>query len=329
MKTLCLIGMLLVAIYGHTQDSLRVYFLGNSFTEAVYATETLPSLLSKIADYDGKHFEFTIYTELGQDLSVFSDNPSVMFNLESKHWDYVVLQDRSTQALQQPANFVLHNTKLADSIRHYNSCSAVVLFEVWGKNFTSSGLDYQEQQLAIQDAYFELADSLETLIAPVGRCWLDRYQNHNPSELWSSDASHQSNFGNYLAALCFYAAFFNDIPANLYIPAYIDSTTANSYVNSIADVMFSDRSVWKAENRNDCLQDNDPFGIEEPDPLICSLIGSQVSCSSTIEKVELYDLLGRVKQIENDQLVGLKTGIYILHVRDVAGNEFIQKVFIE
>ena len=75
----------------NTQDTLRVLFLGNSYT----ASNNLPSLCQQFAEAEGNVLITDSNTPGGQTLISHSTNSTSLQKISQGNWDYVVLQDQS------------------------------------------------------------------------------------------------------------------------------------------------------------------------------------------------------------------------------------------
>ena len=69
--------------------------------------------------------------------------------------------------------------------------------------------DYQALQSTVANAYLDVAQEFDLSITPVGIVWQAALDANPNLDLWSSDGSHPSPLGSYLAANVFYALIFN------------------------------------------------------------------------------------------------------------------------
>ena len=74
---------------------------------------------------------------------------------------------------------------------------------------------YEGMQDRLTESYTEMAQNNESLLAPIGIAWKDIREQHPEINLYSSDGSHPSIQGSYLAACVFYAILFDDSATNL------------------------------------------------------------------------------------------------------------------
>jgi hypothetical protein len=188
----------LLALPGHTQesDTLRVLFVGNSFTfywnlpqvvQAMAETQQFP-LRSAQSTASGASWAHHWKGERGLDSKA---------RIQSGKWDIVVLQNHSTSAIDDTAAFREYGAKFAALIRETGATP--LLFQTWA--YDSNPL----QQPAITKGYTALARSLGSSYVPVGEIW-DKARFLRPDLELYSDDKHPSPDATYLIALAFLKA---------------------------------------------------------------------------------------------------------------------------
>lgn len=188
----------LLALPGHTQesDTLRVLFVGNSFTfywnlpqvvQAMAETQKFP-LRSAQSTASGASWAHHWKGERGLDSKA---------RIQSGKWDIVVLQNHSTSAIDDTAAFREYGVKFAALIRETGATP--LLFQTWA--YDSNPL----QQPAITKGYTALARSLGSSYVPVGEIW-DKARFLRPDLELYSDDKHPSPDATYLIALAFLKA---------------------------------------------------------------------------------------------------------------------------
>ena len=65
----------------------------------------------------------------------------------------------------------------------------------------------------LKERYERMAGRINAQVVPVGEAWAYTRQHHPEIELYQEDGHHPSAAGSYLAASCFYTAFFDKDPA--------------------------------------------------------------------------------------------------------------------
>lgn len=188
-------------------DSLRVLWIGNSFT---YVND-LPAMVRDIASTQGMKLSMTKVTKGGECLRGHWGNPRLQELLKRGGWDYVIVQDQSTDPAQSTAAVarkVYPYAKKIDSLAVAHSPNAKVIFYMtWGAKYGSIYktdyviADYYEtMQERLKTSYLEMAHDNNAWCAPVGMAWQTVRREHPEYQLYGQDCSHPSLAGSYLAA---------------------------------------------------------------------------------------------------------------------------------
>jgi hypothetical protein len=234
--------LLILCIAGHSQDTTKVLFIGNSFT----AANGLSVLFQKLAmnanipvfvgDYSPGGISVGDYS---QGTSAHSCNPVVFSLIRSKLWDYVVVQDNQGRfclnygVFSSTSNVIGGHLIIQDSVISNNPCANMVWFAGWGFQgpyppYSTSGAQMIEKIFA---NYTFLNDTSKQIIAPIGPAWLVSMNNNPGINLWSSDSTHPSLEGSYLTACVLFATIFKKDPSNLTFTAGINSSDAQNLRN--------------------------------------------------------------------------------------------------
>ena len=187
-----------LALPGRAQggDTLRVLFVGNSFTfywnlpqvvQAMAETQKFP-LRSAQSTASGASWAHHWKGERGLDTKA---------RIQAGKWDIVVLQNHSTSAIDDTAAFREYGAKFDALVRETGATP--LLFQTWA--YDSNPL----QQPAITKGYTALARSLGSRYVPVGEIW-DKARFLRPDLELYSDDKHPSPEGTYLIALAFLKA---------------------------------------------------------------------------------------------------------------------------
>ncbi len=117
------------------QDSLRVLWVGNSFT---YYND-LPAMVQKIASTQKMKISCTRFLKGGERFSGHLQNKKLLQALADGGWDYVVLQEQSSAPAMptgQVAREVYPAARTLDSLVHAASPDARVIFYMtWGHKY--------------------------------------------------------------------------------------------------------------------------------------------------------------------------------------------------
>ena len=224
MKQIYIILSILLALGCNAQDTIKVLFIGNSFTYV----ENMPDLFRNIAESAGYKVKIQMYApggvsvgDISQGTQAHMNNPVVYENIRSDKWDYVVLQDNQGRFVYDYGQFpssslvIQGHLQIRDSVIKNNNCAKMVWFAGWGmKNgmppYGNNGIEMIDR---IAANYRFLNDSAHEIIAPIGEAW-KRIIITNPAfDLWSQDETHPSLEGAFLTANVIYATIFRDNPA--------------------------------------------------------------------------------------------------------------------
>lgn len=218
-KTTLVILALMVAtsLWAQQQDSLRILWIGNSYT---YGND-LPGMVTKIAAEQGLKLAPTRFLKGGEHLSGHYANPLLIEALNQGGWDFVVIQEYSSgpaQSTREVISNTYHYAHLLDSLALAASPEAHVIFYMtWGHKNTNTHnksmrdpsypLDenYTDFQNHLRLSYLEMTYENNAWCAPVGMAWQTVRSTHPEIELYTKDNYHPSVSGTYLAAHCFVA----------------------------------------------------------------------------------------------------------------------------
>ena len=247
MKLFILKGFLLLPLILFSQTEKRALFIGNSYTYM----NSLPELINQIAISKGNSLIYESHTPGGSTLMQHASNSNIQSLLNATEWDYVILQEQSQNPSFPPSQVASQVYPYAESlceyIREANPCTEPVFFMTWGRENGDSQncavyppiCTYEGMQDRLTESYKEMAQNNESLLAPIGIAWKDLREQHPEINLYSSDGSHPSIQGSYLAACVFYAVLFDDSATNNYTPtnlnineAQLIQTFANNAVNN-------------------------------------------------------------------------------------------------
>lgn len=176
------------------QDTLRVLFVGNSFTyfynlpqmvAAMAETQDVP-IMTRQSTVGGSNLEQHWKGEKGTE---------TMAKLESEDWDYVVLNNHSTSAIETPESFMEYGKKFAERIKAKGA--KPVFMMTWG--YKSNPL----MQEKITEMYQQLAAETSSDFVPCGPLFAAARHWRPDLELFADD-KHPSANGTYLLALAFY-----------------------------------------------------------------------------------------------------------------------------
>ncbi|MEI6695076.1 MAG: DUF4886 domain-containing protein [Bacteroidota bacterium] len=250
-KSFCIIFSLLIIsfkLYSQPIDTVKVLFIGNSFTFA----NDLPLTFSQLATKAGKRVLVDNSTFGGYTLEMHLQNTSTIQKIYSQKWDYVVLQEQS----QIPSFIPDRETMMypfavsLDSLIHDNSpCSRTLFFMTWAHKFGDQGLPmgsdtYEDMQQRLRSGYMTIADSLNAAVAPCGWAWRQLRQNFPSLELYSGDNYHPNENGTYLAACTFYASIFTQSAVGINYTGNVLASDALIFQNTASQIVLDSLALW-------------------------------------------------------------------------------------
>jgi hypothetical protein len=193
----------------------RILFIGNSYT----FVNDLPNTFAKLAK-SGKHkVEVGMAARSGWTLLDHLKSTETLDTLNSKKWNYVVLQEQSQVPSMEQARTHQMYPAARELVPKIRQVGAIPIFLVtWAHRggWPEQGMnDYGNMQAQINNGYATIAQELNAPMAPVGTAWASAMQGHPELSLWQEDGSHPSEQGTYLAACVFYAAIFQESPVGL------------------------------------------------------------------------------------------------------------------
>jgi hypothetical protein len=234
-------------------DTLRVLFIGNSYTEV----NNLPEVIRKLASAGGDSLYCQVNLPGGQTLEQHSTNSVTLNYIAQGNWDFVVLQEQSQRPSfhdgQVATQVYPYAHKLDSIIHHYTPCAKTVFYMTWGrKNGDASNCavwppvcTYDGMDSLLQLRYSIMAEDNNALISPVAKVWHYLRDNSPSLELYQADESHPSPAGTYAAALSFYSLFFGKDPVTNNYNFTLSSTVANTIKAAAQAVVFDSLDHWK------------------------------------------------------------------------------------
>ncbi|MES2760983.1 MAG: T9SS type A sorting domain-containing protein [Bacteroidota bacterium] len=258
LHSLCILVLFSSALDAQQHQTLKVLFLGNSYT----AVNNLPQLIKDIALANGDTLLFDSHCPGGQTFQGHSTDPTSISKINAQAWDRVVLQAQSQEPSFPPSQVnsqtLPYAIKLDSMIQHNNTCTETVFYETWGrKNGDASNCGfypplctYTGMQNRLKISYKLFADTTHSIMAPAGEAWRKSIALNPGLELYSSDQSHPSMEGSYLTACVFYEVLFHkSVLTNTYTAGI--STGTVSFLQQIAhDVVNDSLMIWNIGKHN-------------------------------------------------------------------------------
>lgn len=223
----------------------EVLFLGNSYT----AYNNLPTLIEGFAAALGCPLSTERVAPGGARFETHAGNPSTLDLIRSRAWDAVVLQNQSQVPGFRPddvrATSLPHAQTLAMVARENDPDPRLVYFVTWGRQSGDSQncgyyplvCNFEGHTQALLEGYTIYASDTGGELSPVGPAWQTVVEHSAapfpPGDLWSSDGSHPSAKGSYLAAAVLFYTLFDRTPVGLDYDFSLDASEAE-YLRQIA-----------------------------------------------------------------------------------------------
>ncbi|MCH2225010.1 MAG: PKD domain-containing protein [Crocinitomicaceae bacterium] len=196
-------------------EPISVLFIGNSYTHQ----NRMPKLFEKIAKSKGMNVHVEMSAKSSHTFEMHCNRPDMFSKINSRKWDYVVLQGFSRELSYSPDHIdsasVPYFDKIIDSIYSNNPCTNVMLYMTWGyKNGYADRAEtnsYEKMTNCVYNGYQYLSKKYQLPIAPVGHVWRE-VRKTSPIDLYQKDDQHPTIYGSYLAASTFYASIFKSSP---------------------------------------------------------------------------------------------------------------------
>ena len=237
-----------------SQDTLRVLFLGNSYT----SFNNLPQLVQNVSASAGKNLIVDSNMPGGFTISNHINDPTSMGKVSLGIWDYIVIQEQS----QLPTiDFYRYNDMypaLADLklfAEQFNPCTKIITYMTWGRRFGGQQCDptntfcspvfadFNHMQDSLTSAYTQISDSLNIQCAPVGVTWQNILNDTNLI-LHATDNSHPNLDGSYVAALTIFSSIWKQTSNGISFNAGLTPLRAQYYQQQSDNTIFNNPNNW-------------------------------------------------------------------------------------
>jgi hypothetical protein len=206
-----------------------VLFVGNSFTQGatalmVAAHGGVPKLFQAIAQAKGKTVDATILAAGGKNWAWHLAQPATAQKLAEKPWDWVVLQDFSTEPthIGNVATFMQSGETFSDRIAAASPKAGIILYETWARPpvFYKNGKPFAGPEQMMQELHTNFSNLDDDLakrdaarpvrVALVGTAFARCESEYPAINLDAKDHHHTTAEGYYLAALVIYETIYHD-----------------------------------------------------------------------------------------------------------------------
>ena len=229
----------IVSIHSIAQQSLKVLFIGNSFTYV----HDLPGTFKALSNAAGKTVtvdDYTIGGAMFAGTNGLANTPAVYAKMHSQKWDYVVLQDNqgsfAVYQNQVTSTNIAANMRLRDSVKAILPCASVIWFTGWGpKGGVFSGDNTNQELNRIDSNYQYMQNKYPTkkeIMAPFGKAWNNSMALQPNLNLFETDDVHPGMAGQLLNASVLYTTVFKQDPSNVNYTAGLSTTNASFLRNT-------------------------------------------------------------------------------------------------
>jgi len=227
---------------GALTASANVLFIGNSLTatQSSATGEDMPAVLARLASSRQKTLAYKKAIDMGHTLQESWDAQiPEPFLTGATRFDFIVLQEYSTLAVQDPTAF--YNTAVStyepSIARSLASSGTLLLFENWALTDISPFATRAAYTAALDANYAALSAKLSThnAIAPLSRAF-EKALETKPQSYLMYDGKHPTDAAIYLNACVFFALLFGESPAGL-PPLYLSATEAAFLQDAAAKVI--------------------------------------------------------------------------------------------
>lgn len=242
------------------QDTLRVLFLGNSYT----SYNNLPQLVQSLSSSAKKRLIIDSNMPGGFPISSHLNDATTLLKIKQGNWDYVVIQEQS----QIPSiDYYRYNgmypalTDLKALVTQFNPCARMITYMTWGRQFGGKQCDptntycspvfvnFNHMQDSLTSAYMEISDLLKIQCAPVGVTW-QNILNDTILILHSTDNSHPNIDGSYVAALTIYSSIWKQPTSGITFNAGLIQSRALYYQQMSDKTVFNSQNNWNLNINN-------------------------------------------------------------------------------
>lgn len=301
------------------QDTLRVLFLGNSYT----SYNNLPQLVQSLSSSAGKTLIIDSNMPGGMLVSGHVIDPTSNSKISQGTWDYIVIQEQS----QVPTiDFYRYNdmypamSDLKALAEQFNTCTKIITYMTWGRRFGGQQcdptntycspvfVDFNHMQDSLTSAYTEISDILNIQCAPVGVTW-QNILNDTTLILHSNDNSHPNLDGSYVAALTIFSSIWKQPSSGIAFNGGITQSRALYYQQMSDNTIFNSQNDWN-------LTINDPLANFSYSTNGNSVTFTNTSSSNTNTPLNYFWDFGdgNTSVLENPNHSYSSTGIYTVNL---------------
>lgn len=305
-RLILLFSFILISLYSFTQTSTKVLYLGNSYT---YVND-LPNIVEQLSLSQSKEIQSTEFLSGGARFQTHWNNTAVTDRIKQGGFDYMILQGQSQEVAFPQGQFMSevypYAQKLDSLFKEFNPNGKVIFFMTWGYRygdatncpFYTPFCTFSSMSQELYNNYRQMALDFQSSVAPIGAAWSYSINLDSNYVLHSSDNSHPSYDGSYLAACVLYSSIFKENISSSF-NYQLDTQTAQRYQQIANAVVMDSLSHWNMSSlsTNEVITNNISSNV-----YYCEKENSvKIEVKNTNEelKVSLFDI--------NAKLIGSKS----------------------
>lgn len=208
-------------------EAINILFIGNSLTIANGGIETHVQNF-----YDNGNPKVIVYTQSastsGASLKEHLMDGLAEGAINSKSWDYIILQENGVVATINPEETIASILEFKELI---NSSTNVFLFMTWAYE----GEPEMTEQL--RSVYNEASKLTNFRVMPVGLGWRDFEAENNSISLLGPDGLHPNKYGTYFASGMIFNIISNQLIGQVPYNAQLTSAEANFIKQSVSQAI--------------------------------------------------------------------------------------------
>ncbi len=272
--------ILVLASLASADDSLRVLFIGNSYT---YVND-LPGLFQGLSESGGRPVRTDGSVFGGYSLEDHTETQATLDRIAQDSWSFVVLQEQSVIPTIHywRYNSMYPASRVLDSLIQLQG-ARTAFYMTWGRKYggqqsygdslSPDFRDYFEMQESLRVAYELIAAELSAAMSPVGMAFARARHIDSLVDLWQDDYSHATLEGTYLGACVFYAVLHGASPVGLEFYGGLSPEVAR----------FCQDVAWQTVS-----------GVAEAPPLLCRRVGTTIGSAVAVlpSDASVYDASG-------------------------------------
>lgn len=173
--------------------ALRVLFIGNSLTDF----NDLPQMVEAVGRASGgPKVRASSISVGGYSLGDHLESPSTFNTIDSRRWDFVVLQQGPSALPESRLLLRADVARFAEVIRGAGAEPAI--YQVWPETYRPEAFP------DVIESYRLAAEDVGAPLLPAGRAWQIALARDPALPLYSADGFHPSKLGSLLAAIVIY-----------------------------------------------------------------------------------------------------------------------------